>query len=421
MVKFYKEDLRNSDQTMTESSKGQKPELGFQNVMRLGYVSAFTDTSTEMILGVLPSFIVKELGGTALVLGFIEGVAEAINYAFRVLAGIVTDKIGRRKPLILLGYGLSSIAKPLFAVATSWSHAFAVRVTDRAGKGIRTSPRDALISDSIGKAKAGKAFGLHRSLDQLGAIIGPILAFFAIPIVGIRGVFWLSFVPAAMALFILLFFVRDTRAPARLRSVFENTRDVLNREFVLLLAALGVFTVGAYNFSFILLKASSLGVQESYIPLVYASLNVATVAFGLPAGMLADKVGKVPVLGLGYIIFLVTSAAGLLLTGNPLYAFPIALLFGSYLAVVETVQRALIPDFTKPELKGTAYAIYYTLIGIGSLIANSIFGALWSGIGQTTAFQYSTITATAGIIALIAFMSKPRQVSVKGQGFLLKG
>jgi len=383
--------------------------LGFRNVLRLGYVSFFTDISTEMILGVLPFFIVKELGGTAAILGFIEGVAEAVNYAFRVFAGVVTDKIGRRKPLVLLGYGLSSIAKPLFAVSGSWSHALAVRVTDRVGKGIRTSPRDALISDSAAKSEAGKAFGLHRSLDQIGAIIGPFLAFVAVPIIGMRGVFWFSFVPAAIALLILLFFVQDTRGLARQRSVFENAREVLSREFVLLLVALGIFAVGAYNFSFILLKAGSLGVQESLIPLVYASLNVATVILGLPAGMLADKVGKIPVLGLSYVVFLATSVGGLLLVGNPVYGFVIALLFGSYLGMAETVQRAIIPDFTKPELKGTAYALYYTLIGVSSMAANSIFGLLWSNMGPAAAFHYTILTTTAGLGALAAIVLKGRQ------------
>jgi len=387
--------------------RNERPlELGFQNVVRLGYVSLFTDISTEMILGALPSFIVRELGGTAAILGIIEGVAEAINYAFRVLAGAFTDRIGKRKPLVLLGYGLSSISKPFFAVTSSWSQAFAVRIADRAGKGIRTSPRDALISDSAAGSKAGTAFGLHRSLDQIGAIMGPVIAFVAIPVIGIRGVFWLSFVPAAIALLILLFFVRDTRGPVRRRSVFENARNVLNREFVLLLVVLGTFSLGAYNFSFILLKAGSLGVSEGYIQLVYASLNVATVMLGIPVGILADRVGKLPVLGLGYIVFLVTSAVGLLLTGNPLYAFLIAVLYGSYLAIAETVQRAIIPDFVKSELKGTAYALYYTVIGLGSLAANSIFGELWSNVGPAASFQYSIVTATAGAIALIAFMMK---------------
>jgi len=373
---------------------------GFRNVVRLGYVSFFTDVSTEMVLGVLPFFIVRELGATAAIIGFIEGLAEAVNYAFRVFSGVLTDKIGRRKPLVLLGYGLSSITKPLFAVSSSWSHALAVRVTDRMGKGIRTSPRDALISDSAARSEAGKAFGLHRSLDQLGAIIGPFMAFVTVPIIGLRGVFWLSFIPAAVALLILLFFVQDTKGSTKQGSVFQNAREVLNRDFAILLAALGIFSVGAYNFSFILLKAGSLGVPESVIPLVYASLNVATVISGLPAGILADRAGKIPVLALGYTLFLATSITGLLLTGNPLHAFVIALLFGIYLGISETVQRALIPDFTKPELKGTAYALYYTLIGVSSMVANSVFGALWSSLGPAAAFQYTIVTTTAGLAAL---------------------
>lgn len=396
---------------MSRTESNERPaELGFRNVVRLGYVSFFTDVSTEMILGVLPLFIVRELGGTAAILGFIEGAAEAVNHAFRVFAGVMTDKIGRRKPLVLLGYGLSSIAKPLFAVSGSWIHAFAVRVTDRVGKGIRTSPRDALISDSAAKSEVGKAFGLHRSLDQIGAVVGPIMAFIMIPIIGMRGVFWFSFAPAAIALLILLFFVYDTKGSVRQRSVFENARDVMNREFTLLLVVLAIFAIGAYNFSFILLKAGSLGVPESQIPLVYACLNVATVMVGLPAGMLADKAGKVPVLGLSYIIFLATSVGGPLLIGNPLYAFLMALLFGSYLGIAETVQRAIIPDFTRPGLKGTAYALYYTLIGIGSMVANSTFGVLWSNISPTAAFQYSILTTTAGVAALIMFTARRSQL-----------
>lgn len=393
---------------MAESAGEQRSELGFRNVVRLGYVSLFTDISTEMILGVLPLFIIRDLGGTAFVLGLIEGVAESVNYAFRVFAGVVTDMVGRRKPLVLLGYGLSSIAKPLFAAASFWSHVFAIRVVDRAGKGIRTSPRDALISDSVASSRSGRAFGLHRSLDQVGAILGPFLAFLMIPFLGIRGVFLLSFIPAAIALFILLFFVRDLRGGVRRRRVFENVREVLSREFGLLLMVLGIFALGAYDFSFILLKAGSLGVDDNNIPLVYASLNVSTVVLGLPAGMLADKVGKGAILSLGCVAFVVTSAAGLFLNGNPGYAFVIALLFGTYIAVAETAQRAMIPDFTKPELKGTAFALYYTLIGVCSLLANLVFGALWSNLGPSVAFQYSMTAATIGALGLIAFVAKRR-------------
>ena len=388
----------------SESDAQRTSAQGFQTIVRLGYVSLATDVSTEMVLGVLPLFIVKDLGGNAAILGIIEGVAEAVNYFFRVIAGFLTDKIGRRKPLVLLGYGFSSIAKPLFALAGSWGHVFAVRVADRAGKGIRTSPRDALISDSAARSESGRAFGLHRSLDQLGAILGPVVAFFAIPIIGVRGVFWLSFLPAAIALAILVFFVRDVQGVTRQRSVFQNAKAVLNTRFILLLAILGMFAAGAYNFSFILLRAGSLGVSEGYIPLVYAFLNVATVLFGLPAGMLADRVGKVPVLGLGYLIFLATSLLAVFLPNGQYTGFLLAFMFGSYLAVTETVQRAIIPDFTDSELKGTAYAIYYTLVGLGSLAANSVFGVLWTGFGPASAFYYSSLVSSIAVGALVAFM-----------------
>ncbi len=384
---------------------GQRAELGFRNVVRLGYVSLFTDVSTEMVLGVLPvNFIIDQLGANAAILGLIEGTAEAVNYIFRVIAGILTDKVGRRKPFVIIGYGLSTIAKPLFAIATSWGQAFGVRVTDRAGKGARTTPRDALISDSVPSSQAGKGFGLHRSIDQVGAVLGPLLAFALLPLVGLRGIFWISFIPGAIALFILLFFVNDARARARRRSIFENAKAVLTREFVIFLVVLEIFSVGAYNFSFILLTARSVGVQEGLIPLVYAVLNLATVFVGLPAGMLADKAGKPVVLCVSFLVFLATSLAGIFLHGYWLYGFLIAFLFGSYLSIADTVQRAMIPDFTRPGLKGTGYAVYYTLVGVGSFVANSVFGSLWTNLRPVSAFQYSIATSGIASIALLIFI-----------------
>jgi len=380
-------------------------ELGFKNVVRLGYVSLFTDISTEMILGVLPFFIVSQLGATAELLGIIEGSAEAVNNIFRVFTGVLTDRLGQRKPLVILGYGLSSISKPLFAIATTWQQAFAVRVIDRAGKGTRTSPRDALISDSVAKAQAGKAFGAHQSLDQVGAVLGPLLAFAAVPYIGIRGVFWLSFAPAAISLIILIFFVSDSRGLVKQRRLYENAKDVLhNREFVLLLVTLGVFSAGAYNFSFILLEAGRLGVQTNYIPLVYAFLNLATVIVGFPAGVLADRMGKLPMLGLGYLVFMLASISGIFLTPNVPSGFLIAFVFGGYMAISDTVQRATIPDFTKTELKGTAYALYYTIIGFCAFAANSVFGAFWTLRGPATAFEFSVVTSILGVVALVLFM-----------------
>ena len=395
-----------------EGCSPQKQKPGFRNVVRLGYVSLFTDFSTEMILGLLPLFIHDQLGASYAIVGLIEGSAESVNNFFRVLTGVITDRVARRKPLVLLGYALSSFAKPLFAFTSTWGQAFVVRVVDRAGKGARTSPRDALISDSIEKSAGGKAFGVHESLDQIGAVAGPLLAFFVFPLIGFRGIFWLSFAPALVSLLILVFFVSEFRGLKKQENLVQNVKRVLNRRFVLLLAVLGTFLVGAYNFSFVLLRASSLGVSDSAVSLVYVVINAASVLAAFPSGMLADRIGKMPVMLLSYAAIVITSFAGIILVGSWVDGFAIGCLFGVYLGISDPVQRAIIPDFTAPDLKGTAYALYYLLAGVGSLIANSVFGYLWTSFGISVAFEYAIATSFVGAVALAAFwiVSRPERV-----------
>lgn len=391
---------------MSNDSSKAKPssELGMRNVTNLGIVSLFTDVSTEMILGVLPYFVVVELGATKALLGLMEGAAEFLNYLFRVFSGVISDRLGRRKPLVLLGYGLSTFAKPLFGVATSWTDAFIVRLADRLGKGIRTSPRDALISESVREARSGRAFGLHRSIDQLGAILGPVLAFLLLPLLGTRGVFWASFLPGILAVIVLAFFVQDRRRPGVSTSVFKNARTVLTRRFKLFLVVMGIFALGAYNFSFVLVKAGALGVESGTIPLVYATLNVATVVTGLPSGVLADRLGRDRVLVVGFGIFFAASLAGLMTTTGALLAFLVAFIYGSYLGISETLQRALVPSLVSSELKGTAYGVYYLVIGTCSLVANVAFGALWDRFSMSAAYTYSLIMSSVAIIGMIVLI-----------------
>ena len=206
---------------MAAETEQAKP--GFRNVWYLGIVSLFTDISSEMILGVLPLFVTIDLGATKELLGLMEGAADSLNYAFRSFAGLISDRIASRKPLVIVGYALSTVAKPFFSVTSNFEQALAVRLTDRAGKGIRTSPRDALISDSVREAVSGRAFGLHRSLDQLGAIIGPILAFFLIPVIGIRNLFLISLVPGSISVVVLVYFVVDKGGPQ------ENNEHIQER------------------------------------------------------------------------------------------------------------------------------------------------------------------------------------------------
>jgi MFS family permease len=389
----------------------QNKELGFRNVTNLGLVSLFTDISTEMILGVLPLFAINELGISRALLGVMEGTTESLNYSFRTFSGFVSDRIGRRKPLVLLGYSLSTIAKPFLSVAHSFTDALTVRLADRAGKGIRTSPRDALISDSVRTERSGRSFGLHRSMDQIGAIGGPVLAFLLIPMVGTRGLFLASLVPGSIALIVLLLFVRDSRGAQESPGFLNNARTVLNRKFLSFLTVIGVFAVGAYNFSFVLVKANSLGVDQTRIPLVYATLNTATVLAGLPSGLLADRIGKGRVLILGFGLFAASTLTGLLASSGALFAYSMAFVFGLYLGTSETVQRAFIPSLAREELKGTAYALYYLLLGGCSLVANFVFGALWDSVSVTAAFSYSMVTSIAGIVCfgvLLSFWGRKR-------------
>jgi MFS family permease len=392
------------------TSTAERPkELGLKNVANLGIVSMFTDISTEMILGVLPIYVITQLGGTKELLGLMEGAAEFLNYMFRVFSGAISDRLSRRKPLILLGYGLSTAAKPLFAIATSWSGAFVVRLTDRAGKGIRTSPRDALISESVKEAKSGTAFGLHQSADQVGAVLGPVLAFLLLPLYGARGIFWISLIPGALSLIVLAFWVQDRRGTRTSTPVLRNAKAVLTKRFEFFLLVMGVFALGAYNFSFILVKASALGASTEIVTLVYATLNVATVVVGFPSGILSDRFGKEKFLAVSFGIFFVASLAGLLSTEGVLLAFVIAFIYGAYIGISEALQRALVPSLVSAELKGTGYSVYYLVIGTCSLIANLVFGVLSDQFSMGAAFTYSLLTCTLGIIGMLAFIiSKPK-------------
>ena len=188
------------------SDKSNKPHnpAGLRNVVSMGFVSFFTDFSTEMILGILPLFIVNNLGASRAILGSIEGSSELISYAFRLFSGSLSDKLGKRKIFVLIGYGISTIIKPFFATTISWHDAFIIRAIDRIGKGIRTAPRDALIADSVSESISGKAFGIHRTIDQMGAIAGPIAAFALLPLIDIRGIFIVSLLPGAVAVIILI-------------------------------------------------------------------------------------------------------------------------------------------------------------------------------------------------------------------------
>lgn len=381
----------------------------------MGLVSFFTDFSTEMVMSVLPLYIVKDLNLSRTALGAIEGSGEFVNYIFRIPSGYISDKIGRRKILVVIGYGISTISKPFFIFVTTFTDTISVRVADRIGKGIRTAPRDALITDSVDETNTGKAFGIHRTLDQIGAIIGPFIAFLILELFdgNIKYIFLLSIIPGLISLFILIHFVKDKIIDRKEELVkitfFSNIRILFieNKIFVYLVIILGVFSLGAFNYSFVLLKSTDLGVEQNFVPIIYSIINITHTAIGIPAGILSDRIGKEKMVIIGFLLF-VLSALLMYFSeqNNIIYIISIPLIYGLYVGISETVQRALISKYVSEHNKGTAFSFYGLIIGICLLIGNITFGFLWDNYDVSIALLYSLSLSVLAIISLFCFIKK---------------
>jgi MFS family permease len=383
---------------------------GLRNVLYLGLVSFFTDFSTEMILGVLPTYLVNNLGVSKAILGAIEGSSELTSYVFRMVSGSLSDKVRKRKIFVIIGYGLSTISKPFFVVANSWYEAFIVRAIDRVGKGIRTAPRDALIADSVTESISGKAFGIHRTIDQLGAIVGPLVAFAILQTMDIQAVFLFSLIPGAIAVIILIFLVKEVtiKKTASTTTIFGNIQGLVkeNKTFLILVIITGLFSLGAFNYSFILLRVTDLGIDQSFIPIVYAIINVAHTIIGIPAGILADRIGKEKVLLVSYCVFTISTILMVFSLNNVAYAYILATVFGLYLGISETVQRAMIPKYVPTKLRGTAYGLFSLVAGACFFASNIIFGFLWDNYDINMAVVYSVSLSLSAIVAMIVFIKR---------------
>ncbi len=378
-----------------------------RNVYMLGLVSFFTDCSSEMVFSLLPVYILGLPGGTIASLGLVEGTAEAVSYALRAVSGFFSDKFRKRKPFILLGYAVSNVAKPLFAAVTDVFHVMVIRVVERMGKGVRTAPRDALISASVPPGRWGEAFGLHRALDQMGAIVGPLTATGVMVLLGwtVKDVFWLSLVPGIAALAVILLGVKEIVGDSTREFRFlEGLRDAVQGDFLRLLVVVAVFSLGAFNFSFILLNARLMGVGDPLIPIVYAVLNVSHALVALPAGKMSDRIGRARTPGVGYLVFV--ASAGLLYVSPKAvpYAYLIAAVYGVYMGVVETVQRALIPGYVEEAVLGTAYGVYYLVVGSAFFVSNTVVGSLWQSQGLWASSAYSVALCLAAFLGLSVFI-----------------
>lgn len=373
----------------------------------LGFVSFLTDVSSEMIYPLLPYFLTALLGASALTLGTIEGTAESVASILKAFSGIISDRLKKRKPLIVAGYTLSSFAKPTIGLALHPWHVLVARILDRTGKGLRTSPRDALISESSSKENVGKSFGFHRSLDTAGAVIGPLLATFFLwaftPFMGegikYRTIFLFALIPGLLSVVLL---VRGVKEKIREEKRGEVPLGRLPyRAFWIYLIFMGIFSLGNSSDTFVLLRANNLGLSANLVPVFYLLFNLVYAIFATPFGSLSDKIGRSKSLGMGLLVYSCTyfALSRKLSFVTLLFVF---LLYGIYYAIVEGVGRAMVADLVPQTVRGTAYGYYHMIVGILLLPASLIAGFLWDKIGPYAPFLFgSFMSGVAGLCLII--------------------
>ena len=395
-----------------------------RNVFAIGLVSFLNDASSEIVYPLLPIFLATSLGASPAAIGIIEGAAESVSSVLKLVAGHASDRIGRRKGLVVFGYGLASAARLLLAFVATWPQALAARIADRVGKGIRGAPRDALIADSVSPLKRGIAFGFHRAMDHAGAVVGPLLAFAFVWLVAAEPsaptreefgwVFLAAGVPAAAAVLVAAFAVRDvaTRAAdAHVTAPLRLSLAGFDGNFVAFLAILALFTLSNSSDAFLLLRAQQAGVPTEILPLVWAALHVTKVISSVVGGDLSDRIGRKTLIVSGWLIYAAVYA-GFAFVETPGGAWILFLVYGVYFGLVEGAEKALVADLVRPDQRGTAYGLYNLAFGVTVLPASLLMGALWEVSGPRTAFL---VSAALGATAAFGLLFIRTRVVADGQ------
>lgn len=403
-----------------------------RNVKVLAFVSFLTDVSSELVYPLLPIFLSTVLGVSAAGLGVIEGFAESASSLLRLPAGWWSDRTRRRKPLVVMGYMLAALARPLVGLAQGMGHVLAIRVTDRFGKGIRTAPRDALIADSVPPEQRGYAYGVHRASDNLGAVFGPLIAWAALTYqwAEIRTLFFWTAVPGLLSVILLILLVRESPAEGtgeRVVSVALPKEgeepeaapvvapavpgDVpLGSAFWRMLAVIFLFTLSLSTDAFLLLRASQLGVPAAMIPILWAALHVVKSSSSVISGGLSDRIGRRPLIlggwgvyALVYLGFAVASAAW--------HAWALFMVYGLYFGMSEGAEKAMVADFAPASRRGAAFGWFNAAVGIAALPASVIFGLVWDQWGAETAFAMGSGVAMVATVLFAVVVPAPRLVA----------
>lgn len=374
-----------------------------KNVFVLGWVSLFTDISSQMIYPLLPIFLSSVLGVSTVFIGLLEGIAESTASILKVFSGWFSDRVKKRKPIIFWGYGLSTIGKPFLYLASAGWHVLLIRFVDRVGKGIRASPRDALIADSSAAEQRGRAFGIQRAMDNLGAFLGPLLAFLILPVINndVRGLFLLSFFPGIIAVAIIFIFLKEKpHAAGQPKKINIFSLKQFNREFKLFIFIVAVFSLGKSSEAFLIIRAKDLGVPVVFIPMLWLVYNFVSSFVSAPLGHLSDKIGRRKTSLIGFFIYSLVYF-GFAFARSPSHIWVLMAVYGLYYGLSEGVLSAYVADLVEDKsILATAYGTYHMVIGLCAFPASFIMGLLCSRSNFSIAFSYGAVLSLLAALML---------------------
>lgn len=382
-----------------------------KNVFYIGLTSFFTDTSTKMIYSVMPQFLLS-IGASRTTISLIEGIAESTASLFKAIFGYWSDKIGKNKPFMMIGYGVTALITPLYSMAHMSVQILFLRFFERIGKGVRAAPRDSLICGSIKNNETGKNFGFHKAMDNSGALIGPFLAFLFLwffPL-NYKGIFLFAAIPAILGVLTIVFLIKEAKKE-KISDAKKISLKKLPKKFYFFLIVIFVFSLGNSTDALLLVKTSETGIDKSYIPLFYMIFNTVSVIFAIPVGKLSDRIGREKLIILGFFVYTVVYYLFGKFSNINLFLL-LFILYGVYSALTDGSQKAIISDIVGSEMKGTGYGIYYAVLGITLLPASLIAGILYDKVSSNAPFYFGSAMALSATVLMIIFVVSEKKMKI---------
>ncbi len=373
-----------------------------KNAFFTGLTSFFTDTSTKMVYSVMPLFLLS-IGASKTTISLIEGIAESTASLLKAISGYWSDKIGKNKPFMIIGYGITAIITPLYALARIPIQILFFRFFERIGKGLRAAPRDSLISGSIKKNEAGKTFGFQKAMDNSGAIVGPLIAFLLLSIFPLNYsyIFLLATIPAILGVLTIIVFIKEAKAEKK-EATNKISLKQLPKKFYFFLIIIFVFTLGNSADALLLVKTSETGIDKSYIPFMYMIFNAVSVLLAIPIGKLSDRIGREKLIILGFLVYAIVYYFFGRYNSINIFIF-LFMLYGFYSALTDGSQKAMISDIVSKDLNGTGFGIYHAVLGITLLPASLIAGLLYDKVNSNAPFYFGSVMALIATILMIIF------------------